>query len=106
VDISRTYGYSVDNSFAFILWKSGLVGLLLFVSIFLNAIRKGFSLLRSDLPAEHRYAVSALTAALIGLCFIALTNACIVSYRFILIWSFMIYVLHRLHSIHRSSARA
>ena len=106
VNINRTFGYSVDNSFAFLLWKSGLVGLLLFVSVYVNAIRKGFALLRSDLPAEHRYAVSALTAALLGLCFIAFTNACIVSYRFILIWSFMIYVLHRLHSIHRSSARA
>jgi hypothetical protein len=105
VDINRTYGYSVDNSFAFLLWKAGIIGLLLFVSIYINAIRKGFSLLRSDLPAEHRYAASALTAALIGLCFIAFTNACIVSYRFILIWSFMIYVLHRLHSIHLSSAR-
>jgi O-antigen ligase len=106
VDINRTYGYSVDNSFAFLLWKTGLVGLLLFVFIFLNTIRKGFSLLRFDLPPEHRHAASASTAALIGLCFIAFTNACIVSYRFILIWSFLITVLHRLHSIHLSKARA
>lgn len=104
VDINRTFGYSVDNSYAFVLWKTGIVGLLLFVSVYWGAIRRGFALLRSDLAMEDRYAASAITAAMIGLCFIAFTNACIVSYRFILIWSFLICFINRLHSIHRSPA--
>ncbi|MBN2200617.1 O-antigen ligase family protein [bacterium] len=106
VDMSRTYGYSVDNSFAYLLWKTGLVGLMLFVFLYARAIVQGFSLLRLELPAEDRYVASALTAALIGLCFIAFTNACIVSYRFIMIWSLMICALNRIHTVHLSSRRS
>ncbi len=86
-DIYRTYTYSVDNSFAYLLWKTGIIGLTAFIAListfFYHGLRKFYII------NEHstRVFIGAIICGMLGIIIIALTNTCLVSYRFIIFWA-------------------
>ena len=77
----------IDNSYVFILWKTGLVGFTLFILILFNFIKKGIKLFLKLNQTNEQWIVAAITSGFIGLMFIGLTNTCLVHYRFIILWA-------------------
>ena len=77
----------VDNSFAWVLWKMGILGLLAFLSIFVAFFQRFIYLLRKGVDNETFIYVMAIGLNICGLLVVALTNACLVHYRFIIIWA-------------------
>ncbi len=83
----------VDNSFVFLYWKMGLWGLFTFLSFYLYFFLRGWRLLKKKLSLDERCIVESSLLNFLGLFIIALTNVCIVHYRFILIWATMIAIV-------------
>ena len=77
---------TVDNSYLYILWKMGIIGLVSFLSIYYMAIKRcGLVLRRTKVTDEKIFAASVLFN-IVGLLLIGITNASIAHYRFILVW--------------------
>jgi hypothetical protein len=77
----------VDNSFACVFWKMGILGLLAFLSIFVAFFQRFIYLLRKGVDNETFIYVMAIGLNICGLLVVALTNACLVHYRFIIVWA-------------------
>jgi hypothetical protein len=93
INIERTYHYSLDNSYAIILWKMGLLGLVVFLLIYIHFIIKGFKIFIKTNDAGKKIIVASILSGIGGLMVIALTNACLVRYRFIIIWAILLGVI-------------
>ena len=80
----------VDNSYVFLLWKTGLIGLFSYLVVVVLFFHRGMTILkRTDDLDIHRIVISSLSG-FAGLMLIALTNSCLVLYRFIIIWAILI----------------
>jgi hypothetical protein len=88
--ISRWRGteqHTVDNSFAFLYWKTGFLGLFSFIALILYFLYRSISVLKKKLlKAERIYALTALLN-MTGLLVVAFTNVCIVQYHMIIAWA-------------------
>jgi len=98
VDLTRPNHFSVDNSYAFILWKMGIVGLIVFLLIIYSFFKKGLYVFKKSNNTEHRQIVAALMSGFGGLLIIALTNTCVARYRFIIIWSLIIAIIEIMYN--------
>jgi len=92
----------VDNSYIFVLWKTGIVGLLLFISIYGIFLHRAFYLFRKTVNSEIQQIAAALIAGVTGLLIVAMTNTCIVYYRFIILWALVIGIIEVLYRKERS----
>jgi hypothetical protein len=88
----------VDNSFVVILWKMGLVGLTAYLLILLESFRLGLEVFRKSDSAEVKGLVAAILSGWIGLLLVAITNSCLVLYRYNLIWASSLATIRLLHS--------
>ncbi|MCD6117545.1 O-antigen ligase family protein [bacterium] len=80
----------IDNSYIFILWKTGVVGLFIFISIYAVFFKKAFYLFHTSLNSDVRQIAGAIIAAFSGLLIVALSNTCIIYYRFNVLWAVLI----------------
>jgi len=80
----------IDNSYVFILWKTGIAGLFIFISIWAVFFKKAFYLFNKSLNSDVRQIAGAIIAAFSGLLIVALTNTCIIYYRFNILWALLI----------------
>ncbi|MFO7891893.1 MAG: O-antigen ligase family protein [bacterium] len=90
----------VDNSYIFVLWKTGIIGLILFLFLLLYFLQKGIKIYFTSQDTIIKTITSAAVSSLFGLMIIALTNVCLIHYRFIIIWSIIlgsISICHKLH---------
>jgi hypothetical protein len=78
---------TVDNSYAYIYWKMGIFGLIGFFGFYIVFFFRGLKLLRLPIATSERIFTIATLLNFVGLFIVALTNVCIVHYRFILIWT-------------------
>jgi hypothetical protein len=98
VDVARTGTAIVDCSYVYILWKAGLAGLLSYLWIVCVFFKRGLYVFRNSLDERSKRTVAALMSGYAGLLVIGLTNTCLVRYRFIVIWAFMLATIEMLHS--------
>lgn len=78
---------TVDNSFAYVYWKMGILGLVGFFGFYALFVLRSIKLLKKSITADERIITIATLLNFAGLFVVALTNVCIVHYRFILIWA-------------------
>jgi len=78
---------TVDNSYVYLIWKTGFVGLFSFLYVYFMFFKHGLIALTKSLTTDERiFVITALVNAA-GLMIVAQTNACIATYRFIFVWA-------------------
>ncbi|MDP8218902.1 MAG: O-antigen ligase family protein [Candidatus Theseobacter exili] len=77
----------VDNSYFFLLWKTGVVGLSLFLLIYVSCLVAGIKTFYKSKNAEIKRMLAAIISGILGLMLIALTNTCIVYYGLNIVWA-------------------
>jgi hypothetical protein len=97
IDSNRTYTYSVDNSYAIILWKMGIIGLIIFLIILVLFFKKGLYIFIHSKNEQFRQISVSLMSGFAGLLLIGMTNSCLVRYRFIIIWALIIATIEVLY---------
>lgn len=90
IDIMRAGTAIVDCSYVYILWKSGLIGLAAYTFLVFAFFRRGFAVFNRATDESSKQITAALMSAFAGLLVIGLTNTCLVRYRFIVIWAFIL----------------
>lgn len=88
---------TVDNSYIYLLWKMGILGLSSFLFIYLIFFKHAFLLLSKPLTADEKIILISTILNFAGMFIIALTNASIAHYRFIFVWSIMIAAVESLY---------
>jgi len=78
---------TVDNSYAYLYWKMGIFGLIGFFGFYIYFFIRGLRLLKLPVATNDRILTITTLLNFVGLFIVALTNVCIVHYRFILIWA-------------------
>jgi|GEM_PF-1325205 len=78
---------TVDNTFAYLYWKTGLVGLLSFVAFIIYFLKRGMTTLRKHLMAEEKIFVLSALLNILALLIVAIFNVCLAAYRPMLVWS-------------------
>ncbi|MBN1479531.1 hypothetical protein EH223_16555 [candidate division KSB1 bacterium] len=78
---------AVDNSYAVFLWKGGIIGLLIYLSITVLFFYRGFYVFKNTHNRNAQRLAAALLAGLAGLMVIALTNSCLAYYRYNIFWA-------------------
>lgn len=78
---------SIDNSYAYLYWKMGLIGLFSFLSFYILYIVRSLKVLRKSISSDDRIYVISVLLNFIALFIIGFTNVCLVRYRFILLWA-------------------
>lgn len=97
IDAARVNTFAVDNSFVFILWKTGILGLAVFVASIAVVYKKGFYVFVHAKSFFEKQIASALLSGFGGVLLIALTNSCLVLYRFIIVWALVFATIEMLH---------
>lgn len=87
IDATRTSTFSVDNSYIPILWKLGYLGLFCYLAMMWAFVRRGLYVFRKSTNMRFKQVAAGLLSGMGGLAIIALTNACLVRYRFVVVWS-------------------
>jgi len=77
---------TLDNSYIYLLWKMGIVGLVSFLSIYYIVIRRCRLILKSSAVVRERIFAATMLINTIGLLIVGMTNVCIAHYRFIFVW--------------------
>ena len=80
----------VDNSYVYVYWKMGLLGLFSFLLVWFLFLKRCIFVLKHKIDEKSRLIVISSLAIFIGLALIALTNACLALYRFNIIWALTI----------------
>lgn len=84
----------VDNSYAFVLWKLGIWGLLIFLSIYITFLYQGFKAFWASTQTFEKLIISTIISGMLGIMLIAVTNMSIIRYRFNMIWAIGIAIIH------------
>ncbi|MCK4575938.1 oligosaccharide repeat unit polymerase [candidate division WOR-3 bacterium] len=77
----------LDNSYAWIIWKMGIIGLISFLTMFGVFFQRAIFLLRKCSDNEDMIYIMTIFLNIFGLMIIAFINSCLVHYRFITIWA-------------------
>ncbi|MFQ5687592.1 MAG: O-antigen ligase family protein [Candidatus Scalindua sp.] len=98
---NQSYSNIVDNSYFYIYWKLGWVGVFSFLGIYFMFFRRCIQVLfKSNNKQAQIISLSAISA-MSGLFLVALTNVSLVLYRFNLVWALVIAsveILYRLNN--------
>jgi len=101
-DFSISYDYILDNSYIYILWKTGLIGLVLFLSLLGTIAKHGIILIKNLTDTWQRFYCIALFAGFSGLIFSSYFYLSLVRYRFVIFWAIFLgtievlyYYLHK-----------
>jgi hypothetical protein len=77
----------VDNSYVVFLWKSGLIGLIIYLFMMLLFFIRGLYVFKNTTQIAVQRLVASLLAGFAGLFVVALTNSCLAYYRYNIIWA-------------------
>jgi hypothetical protein len=83
----------VDNSYAFVLWKLGIWGIIFFVMIYVTFLIQG---LKSFWVSKTRFEMTVTAgclAGISGMMIVAITNSSLILYRFNMWWAILIAVV-------------
>jgi len=85
----------VDNSFVNYLWKMGIAGLTIYLSIIFTFFKMGFSTIRKMTDFSEKNYLAAILIAFGSLLIVALTNSSVFIYRFNIIWAMLFAIVHQ-----------
>lgn len=83
------YSQNLDNSFAQIIWKMGVVGITLYAGIIILFLKRCMFLYYNTNDENIKIVSLSVSTGFIGLLFVALTNSVLIAYRFIIIWALL-----------------
>lgn len=92
----------LDNSYAWVIWKMGIIGLISFLTMFGIFFQRAFFLLRKCYDNEDMIYVMTIFLNIIGLMIVAFSNSCLVQYRFIVIWAVSIAIMETIYRKYRN----
>ena len=81
---------SVDNTFVWIYWKMGLIGLFTYSLVIVLFIKRCIFVLKRVNDERQKLYVTTALSSFVGLLLISLTNTCLILYRFNIIWAILI----------------
>jgi hypothetical protein len=80
----------VDNSYVVLLWKMGLIGLTIYLTVILLFFKHGLYVFKHSININIKSIISVMLSGYCGLLFVALTNSCLVLYRYNIVWAIAI----------------
>jgi len=87
------YNKGVDNSYAFVLWKLGIWGLLFFLTIYVVFFIQGIKIFWAPIREFEKLVISSIVAGMCGMMLIAVTNMSIIQYGFNMVWAIGIAII-------------
>ncbi len=87
----------LDNSYAWIIWKMGIIGLISFLTMFGIFFQRAIFLFRKCICQEDRIYVLTIFLNILGLMIVGLANSCLVQYRFIIIWALSMAIMETIY---------
>ena len=78
---SNTANYYLDNSWLYFLWKSGIIGFLLFVWIYVRFFKTAYYVLKHTENFKVKVIITGLLAGILGLMFLAFLSPLLIKYR-------------------------
>jgi hypothetical protein len=82
-----TLQLSVDNAYAYLIWKTGIIGLMSFIYMHLTFLKRGIKTLRKKITSDDRIFITTALVNTVGIMLIAVTNSSIVHYRLMFVWA-------------------
>lgn len=95
---------ALDNSYAFVLWKLGLAGLAMFISIYITFAVQGLRVYWKTDSYHEKMLIASCLAGIGGMLLIGITNMSIIGYRFNIIWAILIALVHDIYIRHFGSS--
>ncbi len=92
-----TYQLTVDNSFIFLLWKMGIIGLFSFMLIYFLLFKRMLRLLKMPLKSNEKIVIMTILWNFVGMLIVAISNASLAHYRFIFVWATMIAIVETVY---------
>jgi O-antigen ligase len=77
----------LDNSYAFILWKAGLLGFFAYMAMIILFYQRGLTMFRKVADVHNQRIIASTLSGFAGLMLIALTNNSLMLYRFVIVWA-------------------
>lgn len=78
---------TVDNAYAYLIWKAGIVGLLSFLYMHFVFLKRGITTLRKKITSDERIFITTALVNTVGIMLIAISNSSIVHYRLMFVWA-------------------
>jgi hypothetical protein len=78
---------TLDNSFAYLYWKTGIVGLFTFIMVIFYFLYRCISVLRKKLMTDEKIFVLTVFLNMLGMVIVAFTNSVLVHNPIIIIWA-------------------
>jgi len=94
--VSRGEG-TLDNSYVFVLWKLGIVGLFLFLLFYLKNFYHNLKTFWQSKLEFEQIIITSIFAGISGIMLIAFTNMSIIRYRYNIIWAVLIGISENLY---------
>jgi len=77
----------LDNSYAWVLWKMGIIGLISFLSMFVILFHRAIFVLRKCTDKNDLIYTMTISLNMLGIMICSLGNASLVQFRYIIVWS-------------------
>jgi hypothetical protein len=91
----------LDNSYAWVLWKMGIIGLLSFMSMFAIFFQRAIFLLKKCANKRDLIYIVTITMNMLGIMICSLGNASLIQFRYIIIWSTSMGVIETMYREYR-----
>ncbi len=78
---------TIDNSYAYLIWKTGIIGLLSLLYVYFTFFKRALLTLRKRISEDERILLITALLNAAGMMIIAFTNSSIAYYRLIFIWA-------------------
>ncbi|MGB9721759.1 MAG: hypothetical protein ACPL28_09810 [bacterium] len=93
----HTRQLTVDNSYVFLFWKMGIIGLCSFLLIYYILFKRLIALLKIPLNYDEKVIVVSTLWNFVGMLIIGLSNASVAHYRFISVWAIMMALIELIY---------
>ncbi|OQX56618.1 MAG: hypothetical protein B5M53_00490 [Candidatus Cloacimonas sp. 4484_209] len=96
----------LDNSYAWVLWKMGIVGLISFLAMFFVFFHRVVILIRKNLEVEDTIYIMTISLNMLGVMICSLGNASLVKFRYIIIWAVSMAIMDVIYSKYKNENTA
>jgi hypothetical protein len=79
--------FSVDNAYAYLIWKAGILCLISFLYMHFLFFKRGIAMLKKKITSDERILILTALVNTAGLMIIAISNSSIARYRLMFIWA-------------------
>ncbi len=86
-----------DNSYAWVLWKMGIIGMVSFLSIFFLFFKRVIFLIRQKTSKEDFIYIMVIGLNMLGIMICSLGNASLIKFRYIMMWAVSMAILEMIY---------